>query len=1005
MKIHVSHDPRRGHNRAAAPLIFLGALVGIALAPSAAPARALGAEPNPDLLVACGIDVVVVLDESGSIRSERPIGSAVLAVEDAVRALVAGLSGTGSRVRFTEFSTNARAAVIGGSAGFQLVDDAFASSVDSYLTGHAFGETAETATSYSPGFGQQYTNYEAGVSVAATDPGDLVVFITDGQPNTVGTAGDSIGGAGGGATAAAAAADDELDAIKGSGVHVVGIGVGAASNPTNFDLLATTIEPTKVPDTFSGAGIPDLSVVDAIDVGTDFGALDDALRSVVFALCAPSLTITKIDTAGTPIADWPFVGSVDVSDGSTAFGGGLGYDWVSPSLGATIDDGVAALGTGQDAPQTMRTDANGTAQFQWTPGSVEAPQLFTSTFRFSETLPAGWSIADQQPDCTVQRLDTVLGFTSFEVQLNLEREGSVVDITLEQSGEEFAISPTDIITCTIQNLRPTVPVPRVIKGAVEGDDTIATISEPGGSVTIPVAISNEGLPGTGDAVLTSLVDDVYGDVTAVGGSITATICPKNVVIAGGDTYTCSFTVAVDSQPATIHDIVTATLTNAAAPEGVSDDDEANVVVLDVPASIDVAKSADRTAVPEPGGDVTFTVTVTNTSAVDAVTIDSLIDSVYGDLNGRGDCAVPQVLAVGGGYSCSITEIVTGAAGDLHENVVTVTALDDDNNPITGTDDETVTISDVPSSIDIVKSAEPASVPEPGGDVAFTFVVTNTSAVDDVTIDSLIDSVYGDLDGQGDCSVPQFLPPGGIYSCSVTQFVDGVEGSLHTNVVTGAGVDDDGNPVSDMDEAIVTIAGPLTADLEIVKTATVPQTGAGGSFDWVLDVTNNGPSVADGGAEAALDVVVRDLVPDALTITGVESATFECAADGNVVTCTKSSMVSGESGRVVISVAVAADAAGGSITNVGTVESSTPDSDPTNDSDDATVDVVAQDPPPLPPPPPLTLPRTGSSAGGLLWGGTLVVLAGVAALAIGRRRRGDRHASLSTSSRKPELSRS
>ncbi len=38
--------------------------------------------------------------------------------------------------------------------------------------------------------------------------------------------------------------------------------------------------------------------------------------------------------------------------------------------------------------------------------------------------------------------------------------------------------------------------------------------------------------------------------------------------------------------------------------------------------------------------------------------------------------------------------------------------------------------------------------EPGGDVTFTVRIDNTSAVDDVTIDSLTDTIYGDLDGQG-----------------------------------------------------------------------------------------------------------------------------------------------------------------------------------------------------------------------------------------------------------------
>ena len=52
--------------------------------------------------------------------------------------------------------------------------------------------------------------------------------------------------------------------------------------------------------------------------------------------------------------------------------------------------------------------------------------------------------------------------------------------------------------------------------------------------------------------------------------------------------------------------------------------------------------------------------------------------------------------------------------------------------------------DVPSSIAVTKTADPTSLPEPGGDVDYTVVVRNTSAVDDVTINSVIDDpVYAD----------------------------------------------------------------------------------------------------------------------------------------------------------------------------------------------------------------------------------------------------------------------
>src|SRR5262249_38583311 len=59
--------------------------------------------PNPALAPRCGIDVMLVLDRSGSIATS----GATEKVRDATRAFLTGLSGTGSRVAITDFSTTA----------------------------------------------------------------------------------------------------------------------------------------------------------------------------------------------------------------------------------------------------------------------------------------------------------------------------------------------------------------------------------------------------------------------------------------------------------------------------------------------------------------------------------------------------------------------------------------------------------------------------------------------------------------------------------------------------------------------------------------------------------------------------------------------------------------------------------------------------------------------------------------------------------------------------------
>ena len=74
---------------------------------------------------------------------------------------------------------------------------------------------------------------------------------------------------------------------------------------------------------------------------------------------------------------------------------------------------------------------------------------------------------------------------------------------------------------------------------------------------------------------------------------------------------------------------------------VSDDDDAVVEIDDVASAMHVVKTAGTAAdgeifhINEPGGTVTFYVTVYNDSTVDSITIDTLTDDVHGDLDTRG----------------------------------------------------------------------------------------------------------------------------------------------------------------------------------------------------------------------------------------------------------------------------------------------------------------------------------------------------------------------------------
>ena len=258
----------------------------------------------------------------------------------------------------------------------------------------------------------------------------------------------------------------------------------------------------------------------------------------------------------------------------------------------------------------------------------------------------------------------------------------------------------------------------------------------------------------------------------------------------GHTYTCTFPGTVTGAGGSTHrDVVTVIATDAQGNQ-VTDNDDAVVTITAVPPTIVTTKTATPSSLPEPGG--TFTFTVTNTGP-DPVTITSLVDNIYGDLNGRGTCAVGGRLAGNGGtYTCTFTGNFNGNAGASQTDVITTTGRDDRGQTVTSQSQATVRLTDVPPTIGVVKTADPLSRPEPGGTFRFTVVVTNTS-FEPVTITSLVDDVYGDINGRGSCAVGIQLPPGASYSCAFDGDFRGVAGQSQTDIVTVTAVDNDNTP--------------------------------------------------------------------------------------------------------------------------------------------------------------------------------------------------------------------
>ena len=219
------------------------------------------------------------------------------------------------------------------------------------------------------------------------------------------------------------------------------------------------------------------------------------------------------------------------------------------------------------------------------------------------------------------------------------------------------------------------------------DAQTASVPETGGSATYLVTVKNEAvvLPLT----LTSLVDAPFGDITQVGGVVTATTCqPDNVAstcevggtIAPGGQCACTFTATLPPGdfPGSHFDTVTACGSNELSQDPSCDADDAEVPYSDVEQPPTLSKAA----TPQCQVDVTYSVVVSSGSAQDTLSLTALSDNVYGDITSvHGDiqsttCSVGQTIQPSGNYACSFVARISSCSITVADTI-TASAQDDD----------------------------------------------------------------------------------------------------------------------------------------------------------------------------------------------------------------------------------------------------------------------------------------------------------------------------------------
>ena len=889
-------------------------------------------------------DFNFIIDMSGSIGPQGSIPSNLQQIKDGITGFVDAFQAAGGDGRYsgTRFSGSSAATLTSG-----------------YVTAATFTPKVDALSGPSG-----LTPTSLGIDTGAANNGgdragvpNVMFVVTDGSPNKPNTHGDDLANADTWLSAANAAVSSANAARAGS---------GASKYVVKAVYLSTAGDPGDTGLPFSNAGDAAWAQVVMSEIGggafldADFKSFaGDLLSALHCAPPPPTISVTKTaspTTIGEPGGTVTF--SVDVHNlaldpvtldklvddvygnldgkGTCATGGTIagGGDYtchfdgaVAGAPGTTHTDTVTADASNRDGKASASDDATVTVTDvlptivvtkSANPTSILEPGgTITFSVTVHNTSPEAVTL-DSLTDDVYGNLDgmgtcasggTIAAGATYGCAFDGSVSGNAGSthkdtVTASASdNEQNHVQASDSATVTIGDILPTI---EVVKTA-----NPTAVAEPGADVTFSVTVHNT----AAEAVkLTSLVDDVYGNLDGLG------TCATGGALAAGATYGCHFVGAVTGDAGDVHhDTVTA---------GASDDDgnttsahdDATVAIRDVKPTIDVIKTAFPITIGEPGGTVTFSVRVANLS-VEPVLLDTLVDDVYGNLDGLGTCATGASIAAGDEYDCQFSGLVSGNAGTVHVDTVTATASDNEKNSTSAEDDATVTITDLPISIAVDKSASPTSVAEPGAAVAFTVVVAN-NGIEPISLDTLVDDVYGDLDGQGSCSVPQAIAPSGTYTCSFSGFVAGNAGAVHVDTVTATGSDDDTGHASAQDSATVEVTDVLPT-ISVDKTALPGSLPAGGgSATFLVVVTNH--SVEPVTITSLVDDVYGDLAGKGTCATGA------VLAIGGSFTCSFVGVVPATAGdHVDVVTAIAVD----------------DEQNPATDSDDAVVTVARATPAP------------------------------------------------------------
>jgi uncharacterized repeat protein (TIGR01451 family) len=426
--------------------------------------------------------------------------------------------------------------------------------------------------------------------------------------------------------------------------------------------------------------------------------------------------------------------------------------------------------------------------------------------------------------------------------------------------------------------------------------------------------------------------------TAPGASGTTTVSCALGTIAANATATVTVRARPDATLLGSTVTNTATVNSDTSPAPVTD--TANLTVRPG-ADLSLTKTASAADVAQ-GGAISYTLTTTNNGPASATNVqiaDRLpvafdISSLATNPSSGGACSLngTTVTCLWNGATTSGTSNTVTISGTMKSswagltdadrnsvNTAKTFSLTDDPDPSDNSANATVVISD---AADLqVTAGGPAEITAGGtGTINFTTANNGPSTAIASTLAITIPAGLAPVSAPAGCTIV-----GQTVTCTLGNLANGAS----TTTAIGVRAAPDLVEVSSLATASATsqtpdhlpenndditpfILGPV-ADLVIVKEAQSPTATAGGSINYIVKVSNNGPAPSNGA-------VVTDTLPAGLTPVSLSSSTPDaCTISGSTVTCQAGEIAPlGDGFEVLIVAQVGTDYAGAVITNTATL---------------------------------------------------------------------------------------